>query len=74
MSISYSWEGKGRYGSFRLRKMWECRGLVGLPIGGCGGPIETQFSTTSVSVPNFVALGQTVGSPLILTELALGAR
>jgi len=26
MSTSYSWEGKGRYGSFRLRiNMWVCR-------------------------------------------------
>jgi len=26
MSTSYSWEGKGRYGSFRLwMNMWVCR-------------------------------------------------
>jgi len=26
MSTSYSWEGKGRYGSFRLRmNLWVCR-------------------------------------------------
>jgi len=26
MSTSYSWEGKGRYGSFRLRmNVWVCR-------------------------------------------------
>jgi len=26
MSTSYSWEGKGRYGSFRLQmSMWLCR-------------------------------------------------